>query len=177
MAQYKTIAYGELHTTGSPMLAVSPLDAIIQREAKSGWKLHSVTPMEAALDTEIQGCGCLPKSMQKSQKLATNQTKKIIMLVFVKDDVPSQEVYVIPSTKPQAKTTTRPAKPKATTQKKDVDKESASVSVDEQEKINLYSFAKQQMDNRSYQAAYNCLIKIKGYKDVDELLVSLEDKI
>ena len=177
MVQYKTIAYGELHTTGSPILAITPLNEIIQRESRNGWKLHSITPMESKIDKE-QGCGCL----KKKQIITTNLTEKIIMLVFVKEDItpPLNEIRELPSTKQQSveKTATRQTKPKETTSKKKTVKvEEPSITSDEQEKINLYSFAKQQMDNRSYQAAYNCFIKIKGYKDVDELIAILEDKI
>ena len=39
-----------------------------------------------------------------------------------------------------------------------------------------YLFALQMMERRSYDIAYNALVKIKGYKNVDELIAQLENK-
>lgn len=61
-------------------------------------------------------------------------------------------------------------------EKKRIDEQKNPVQFDK-ETINLYSFAKAMIGNRSYAIAYNSLQKIKGYKDVDQLLEELEDKI
>lgn len=45
------------------------------------------------------------------------------------------------------------------------------------EKENTYAFALQMINARSYEIAYNALSKIKGYKNTNELLSSLENKI
>ncbi len=44
-----------------------------------------------------------------------------------------------------------------------------------EEKSRLYGFALQMIGNRSYAAARNALLKIRGYKNVDELLVQLDE--
>ena len=48
---------------------------------------------------------------------------------------------------------------------------------DSSDKENTYLFALQMLNVRSYNIAYNALSKIKGYKDSDELLKEIEDKI
>lgn len=42
---------------------------------------------------------------------------------------------------------------------------------------NTYLFALQMINTRSYNIAYNALLKIKGYKNSEELLKQIEDKI
>lgn len=51
------------------------------------------------------------------------------------------------------------------------------LSLDELEKEKLYGYALQMYGNRSYEVAYNTLLKIKGYKNTDQLLSELADKI
>ena len=45
------------------------------------------------------------------------------------------------------------------------------------EREQMYLFALRMMDARSYDVAQNALLKIKGYKNVDELLKQIEDKV
>ena len=46
----------------------------------------------------------------------------------------------------------------------------------QEEKSRLYGFALQMIGNRSYAAARNVLLKIRGYKNVDELLAQLDER-
>ena len=46
----------------------------------------------------------------------------------------------------------------------------------QEEKSRLYGFALQMIGNRSYAAARNALLKIRGYKNVDELLAQLDER-
>ena len=46
-----------------------------------------------------------------------------------------------------------------------------------EDKEKMYLFGLQMINQRSYDVAYNILSKIKGYKDVDELLQQIKDKI
>ena len=182
MPQYKTVAYGPLHTTGNPDHAIAPLDDAIQRASQGGWKLHSVTPVKAFIDQS--GCGCLRKAT------STNYYTEFVMLVFVKDDEPTNKdeglLYTsllptpTPTPTPTKSTTfapkeTKSAPPTPTPAKKA--ETATSTATDDFEKQKLYSFAMQQIGNRSYQTAYNCLSQIKGYRDADEILENIKDKI
>ena len=50
-------------------------------------------------------------------------------------------------------------------------------SSDSSNKEKTYLFALQMIKTRSYDIAYNAFLKIKGYKNVDELIKEIEDKI
>ena len=46
----------------------------------------------------------------------------------------------------------------------------------QEEKSRLYGFALQMIGNRSYAAARNVVLTIRGYKNVDELLAQLDER-
>ncbi|MBR2330044.1 MAG: hypothetical protein IKA40_02245 [Clostridia bacterium] len=178
MAQYKTVACDPLITTGSLNPVVAPINKIIQDETKNGWKLHSITPVRTFVDQR----GCLQRNNSAVNII------EIVILVFVKDDEPTNKdeglsytsLRPTPTPTPTKSTTfapkeTKSAPPTPTPAKKA--ETATSTATDDFEKQKLYSFAMQQIGNRSYQTAYNCLSQIKGYRDADEILENIKDKI
>ena len=105
---------------------------------------------------------------------------------------PSTAQSAAPSTaqstakKAESKTAAPAKTAKATQSKKAVEEsqvsreKSALESKEEknsEDKEKMYLFGLQMINQRSYDVAYNILSQIKGYKDVDELLQQIEDKI
>lgn len=58
-----------------------------------------------------------------------------------------------------------------------VSQEKTVIKSGQDEREQMYLFALRMMDARSYDVAQNALLKIKGYKNVDELLKQIEDKV
>ena len=56
-------------------------------------------------------------------------------------------------------------------------KKTADGGLSDEKKEEFYLFALQTIERRSYNVAYNILLKIPGYKNADELLKEIENKI
>ena len=77
--------------------------------------------------------------------------------------------------------TAKAAQSKKAVEESQVSREKSALESKEEknseDKEKMYLFGLQMINQRSYDVAYNILSQIKGYKDVDELLQQIEDKI
>ena len=55
--------------------------------------------------------------------------------------------------------------------------DNTGASITDAEKEQQYCFAVQMLSMHSYNIAYNALLKVKGYKNADELLEQIKDKV
>lgn len=123
----------------------------------------------------------------KNNTAATTQIAAAPTQVQPQDSVEQPKITVQKVAAPlqaKSKTTVTASKPIPTPAQETPTEKTATTAIKEDstkpldlfEKEKLYGYALQMYGNRSYSIAYNVLLRIKGYKDSNKLLLELEDK-